>query len=119
MADQDLNGVVALYGPDSGWEAHVPGWDGVLTDPEEMLHLHQDFFGRQDFAVDRRQILSEGDDVALRWDLSWIDRTDGAECTSFQSHFFEIRDAHIHRHRMYCAGVRASEPEEKGESPAH
>ncbi len=114
MVDQDLDGVVALYGPGSTWEVHVPGWDTVLSDPAEMLPLHRDFFGRDHFSVDEHQILGDGGAVALRWNLSWIDRDDGAACTSFQSHFFEIRGSSIHRHRMYCSGVRASEPESEG-----
>jgi hypothetical protein len=109
MIDQDLGGVLALYGPDAVWEVHVPSWDGRTSDPEEMLDLHQGYFGRQDFHVVDYDIIAQNDTVGLRWDLEWIDRDDGAPCASFQSHFFQVVDGQIRRHWMYCAGVRAYE----------
>jgi hypothetical protein len=107
MIDQDLPGVVALYGPDAVWDVHVPSWDGSISAPEEMLDLHQGYFGRLDFRVVGYNIIAERDLVGLRWDLEWTDRDDGAPCASFQSHFFQVRDGQICRHWMYCAGVRA------------
>jgi SnoaL-like domain len=109
MIDQDLGGVLALYGPDAVWEVHVPSWDGRTSDPEEMLDLHQGYFGRQDFHVVDYDIIAQNDTVGLRWDLEWNDRDDGAPCASFQSHFFQVVDGQIRRHWMYCAGVRAYE----------
>jgi ketosteroid isomerase-like protein len=106
MEDQDLSGVVDLYAPGAVWEVHVPGWDGVVTESGEMLSLHEEFFGRVDFAVDGYQLIESGNSAALRWDLSWRDREDGGARVSFQSHFFEIDGGRILRHRMYCAGVR-------------
>jgi hypothetical protein len=107
MIDQDLPGVVGLYGPDAVWEVHVPSWDDKTADPCEMLDLHQGYFGRLDFRVVDYDIIAENDLVGLRWDLEWIDRDDGASCASFQSHFFQVHDNQIRRHWMYCAGVRA------------
>jgi limonene-1,2-epoxide hydrolase len=109
MINQDLKAVVALYAPGAVWEVHVPSWDGVTSDPEEMLDLHQGYFGRLDFKVVAHDIITNGEDVALRWDLEWTDRDDGATCASFPSHFFRVQDGQIRRHWMYCAGVRAYE----------
>jgi ketosteroid isomerase-like protein len=106
MNDQDLRRLVGLYGPGAVWEVHVPGWDGETSDPEEILDLHQGYFGRLDFRVVAYNIIAQGDDVGLRWDLEWTDRDDGAPCASFQSHFFHVEGGQIRRHWMYCAGVR-------------
>jgi hypothetical protein len=111
LTEQVLDGVVDLYAPDATWEIHVPDWDGFVTDPAEMRELYAEFFGHDAFRVERRQIVAEGGTVALRWDLSWRDPTDGATCVSFQSHFFEVEGERIHRHAMYCAGVRAFAPD--------
>jgi ketosteroid isomerase-like protein len=109
MAAGDIEAIVALYAPNACWDAHVPGWDTTAGQPAEFRRLHEDFFvaGRDDFSVDGYQIVAEGDSVALRWDLSWRDRDDGAHCVSFQSHFFTLHAGRIGRHEMYCAGVRA------------
>jgi hypothetical protein len=107
MIDQDLAGVVGLYGPNAVWEVHVPSWDGTTSDPVEILGLHQGYFGRLNSRVVDYDIISENDLVGLRWDLEWTDRDDGTPCASFQSHFFQIHDNQIRRHWMYCAGVRA------------
>jgi ketosteroid isomerase-like protein len=109
IAAQDLDGLVSLYAPNALWEVHVPGWDGSASCPADLIDLHHGFFvqNRDAFAVDGYQILADGDSVALRWTLSWRDRQDGAHCVSFQSHFFDIANGQIHRHHMYCAGVRA------------
>lgn len=111
-AAQDLSGIVALYAPDARWDVHVPGWDTTADRPAAIEELQYDLFvhNRDAFAVDDYQLLADGDAVALRWDLSWRDRQDGARCLCFQSHFFRVRDGRIHRHQMYCAGVRAYEP---------
>jgi len=110
MEQQDLAGVVALYAPDALWEVHVPGWDDLLDDPRDMFALHQDFFGRDQFRIDRHQLIGSGDSVALNWDLGWRDRAHGLPAASFQSHVFDVHGGRIHRHRMYCAGVRVYEP---------
>ena len=107
MIDQDLAGVVGLYGPNAVWEVHAPNWDGTTSDPDEILDLHQGYFGRLNFRVVDYDIIFENDLVGLRWDLEWTDRDDGAPCASFQSHFFQVHDNQIRRHWMYCAGVRA------------
>jgi hypothetical protein len=107
MIEQDLTGVVGLYGPNAVWEVHVPSWDGKTSDPDEIFDLHQGYFGRLDFRVVDYDIITENDLVGLRWDLEWTDRDDGAPCASFQSHFFQVHDNQIRRHWMYCAGVRA------------
>jgi hypothetical protein len=109
MIDQDLVGVVGLYGPNAVWEVHVPSWDGTTSDPDEILDLHQGYFGHLDFRVVDYDIIAENYLVGLRWDLEWTDRDDGAPCASFQSHFFQVHDNQIRRHWMYCAGVRAYE----------
>jgi hypothetical protein len=114
MAKQDLAGVMALYAPDARWEVHVPGWDDLMTDPIEMLDLHQEFFGRDRFHVDRYELIAAGDSVSLNWDLSWRDRASGLPAVSFQSHTFHIADSGIRLHRMYCAGVRIyDEPDDR------
>jgi hypothetical protein len=110
MSTQDLNGVVELYAPTAAWEVHVPGWDERLTDRRALLALHQDFFGRDQFRIDRCQLLADGENVALNWDLGWRDRESGLPAASFQSHVFVIHDDRIELHRMYCAGVRVYEP---------
>ena len=97
---------VAVYAPGAVWGVHVPGWDGLLTDAADIRALHASFFGREEFRIDRYQLVAEGNTVALRWSLGWRDRKDGAPCVSFQSHFFEVADGLIRRHGMYCAGVR-------------
>jgi hypothetical protein len=107
MIEQDLPGIVALYGPNAAWEVHVPSWDGKTSDPDKILDLHQGYFGRLDFRVVDYDIIAENDLVGLRWDLEWTDRDDGAPCASFQSHFFQVHDNQIRHHWMYCAGVRA------------
>jgi ketosteroid isomerase-like protein len=73
IAAQDLDGVVALYGPDALWEVHVPGWDGVANHPAALYELHHGYFvqNRDAFSVDGYQLLADGDAIALRWDLSW------------------------------------------------
>jgi len=109
MAKQDLNGVVGLYSPGASWEVHVPGWDELLSDPIEMLDLHQSFFGRDRFRIDRYELIASGDSVALNWDLGWRDRQSGLAAASFQSHVFTIADGGIQLQRMYCAGVRVYE----------
>jgi hypothetical protein len=108
MIDQNLQGLLGLYSPGALWEIHVPGWDGVISDPEEMRDRHVGYFGRLDFRVVAYDIISQGNDVGLRWDLEWTDRDDGAPCASFQSHFFHVEGGQIRRHWMYCAGVRAN-----------
>jgi ketosteroid isomerase-like protein len=109
IAAQDLDGVVGLYAPDAHWEVHVPGWDTTADHSAAIEDFQYRFFvhNRDAFAVDGHQLVADGDAVALRWDLSWRDRQGGAHCVSFQSHFFQIRNGLIHRHQMYCAGVRA------------
>ncbi len=109
MAQQDLNGVVDLYASGAIWEVHVPGWDDQLTDPLDMLDLHRDFFGRDQFRIDRHEVIASGDSVALNWDLGWRDRQSGLPAVSFQSHVFRVVDGAIQLHRMYCAGVRIYE----------
>lgn len=117
MAAQDLAGVAALYADDAVWEALVPGWDGVVSSAADRRELHESFFGRDHFAIERSQIVREGPQIALLWDLSWRDRQDAARCTSFQSHFFEIRHGRIQCHRMHCAGVRVAGDDEGGDAP--
>jgi ketosteroid isomerase-like protein len=111
VAAQDLDGIVALYAPGARWDVHVPGWDGVAKSPVEYRDFHYVYFveHRDAFSVDGYQLAVEGDTAALRWDLSWTDRRDGARCVSFQCHFFEVHSGLIFRHHMYCAGVRADE----------
>ncbi len=110
MAAQDLEGVVDLYAPAAVWEVHVPGWDDLLVDRQEMFELHQEFFGRDRFRIDRYELIADGERVALTWDLGWRDRDTGLPAASFQSHAFVIRDGRIQVHRMYCAGVRVYRP---------
>jgi ketosteroid isomerase-like protein len=115
MERQDLAGVVALYDPGSAWEVHVPGWDALLTDRDEMLDLHAAFFGRLEFRIDRFELTAAGDRVALSWDLGWRDRESGLPAASFQSHHFVVRGGRIAHHRMYCAGIRVYGPDADGE----
>lgn len=110
MANQDLSGVVALYAPDAVWEIHVPGWDDRLTDHRDLLAQHREFFGRDEFRIDRHELIANGEQVALTWDLGWRDRRSGLPAASFQSHTFLMHDGLIRLHRMYCAGVRVYEP---------
>lgn len=110
MRTQDLAGVVALYAPDAVWEIHVPGWDDRLAEWRELLDQHQEFFGRDQFRIDRYELIAAGERVALTWDLGWRDRGSGLPAASFQSHTFLVRDGFIRFHRMYCAGVRVYQP---------
>jgi hypothetical protein len=117
MARQDLAGVVSLYAPSAIWVVHVPGWDDQLVDPVEMLDLHQSFFGRDQFRIDRHEVIASGEAVALNWDLAWRDRSTGLPAASFQCHTFVVADGGIQLHRMYCAGVRVyDEPDTPDQS---
>jgi len=62
------------------------------------------------FEIAGYRLVSEGDLVALRWELHWRDDEDGAPCLSHQSHFFEVANDRIRRHWMYCSGVHVYEP---------
>lgn len=112
IGKQNLEGVVELYAPTAVWEVHVPGWDDMLLDHQDILQCHRDFFGRDQFRIDRYEFTTSGERVAMNWDLGWRDRQSGFPVLSFQSHFFTIRDGKIVVHRMYCAGVRIYPPAE-------
>jgi ketosteroid isomerase-like protein len=113
IARQELDGLVGLYADDFVWEVHVPGCDEIATLRNDLRELHDAYFirNRDDFAVIDHHLIEDGNHVALRWELSWRDARDGAICTSYQGHFFDIQHGLIKRHQMYCAGVRADEPE--------
>jgi ketosteroid isomerase-like protein len=107
LAARDREAAIALYTPDALFEAHVPGWDPVVEGPGEIGELLEDFFiGRDDFRVNRSEIVADGPMAALNFDLQWRAAEDGAPCLCFQSHAFALADGRIQLHRMYCAGVR-------------
>jgi hypothetical protein len=107
LAARDRAAATALYASDAQFEVHVPGWDPVVEGRGEIGDLLDDFFiGRDDFKVNRSEILAEGQAAALNFDLQWRAAEDSAPCLSFQSHAFALADGQIRLHRMYCAGVR-------------
>ena len=107
LGDRSVASALELYRPGAVFEPHVPGWDGLTDDRDEMGALLHDFFTSRDgFRVVDRQIIRQGDIAALRFDLRWRDADSGEPCLCFQSHFFELEDERIRLHRMYCAGVR-------------
>src|SRR5436309_2267708 len=107
LAARDQEGALALYEPQAEWEVHVPGGDGVQQGVGEIGELLRPWFtGRDGFEVAQYQLVDQDGTVALRWELHWRDELDGAPCVSHQSHFFDVRQTRIHRHWLYCSGVR-------------
>ena len=114
LAERDQQAALALYEPAADWEVHVPGGDGLQHGVGEIGELLRPWFtGRDGFEVARYQLVDQGESVALRWELHWRDELDGAPCVSHQSHFFDVRNGRIHRHWLYCSGVRVVQPEHR------
>lgn len=112
LAARDLPATLRLYGPGAVFEPHVPGWDGVTDDRDEIGAWLDDFFiSRDGFRVVDQEIVRQGDVAALRVVLRWRDGNDGRPCFCFQSHFFDVEGERIRAHRMYCAGVRVADTE--------
>lgn len=110
LAARDLGAAVELYARGALFEPHVPGWDGLTDDHDEIGAWLDDFFvSRDGFRVEDRAIIRQGDVAALRLVLRWRDADAGRPCLCFQSHFFDLVDERISFHRMYCAGVRVEE----------
>jgi hypothetical protein len=117
LAARDLPAAVDLYAPAAVFEPHVPGWDGVTDDRDEIGEWLDSFFiSRDGFRVVDREIIRQGDVVALRVVLRWRDADAGLPCLCFQSHFFDLDDERIRTHRMYCAGVRVADLEADGQA---
>jgi ketosteroid isomerase-like protein len=120
LAARDLAAALALYEPEAVWEVHVPGGDGYQQGIEEIADLLDPWFtGRDGFEVARYRVVDQSDTVALQWELHWRDKEDGAPCISHQSHFFEVQDGRIHRHWLYCSGVRVYELEREHDGVEH
>jgi ketosteroid isomerase-like protein len=117
LAARDLPAAVDLYAPTAIFEPHVPGWDGVTDDRDEIGDWLDSFFiSRDSFRVVDRDIVRQGDVVALRIVMRWRDADAGRPCLCFQSHFFDLDDERIRVHRMYCAGVRVADLEADGQA---
>jgi ketosteroid isomerase-like protein len=115
LAARDLAAAVDLYAPAAVFEPHVPGWDGVTDDRDEIgAWLDSFFISRESFRVVDREIVRQGDVAALRIVMRWRDADAGRPCLCFQSHFFDLDDEGIRLHRMYCAGVRVEDLETDG-----
>ena len=111
LRHRDLQAAVELYEPDAKWEVHVPGGDGEQVGTDQIADLMDPWFTARDgFEIAGYRLVSEGDLVALRWELHWRDDEGGAPCLSHQSHFFEVANDRIRRHWMYCSGVHVYEP---------
>jgi len=107
LAARDQQAALGLYEPDAEWEVHVPGGDGLQRGVGQIGELLRPWFtGRDGFDIAEYQLVGQGTMVALRWELHWRDELEGAPCISHQSHFFDVRGGRIHRHWLYCSGVR-------------
>lgn len=115
LAARDLPATLSLYAPGAVFEPHVPGWDGVTDDRDEIgAWLDSFFISRDGFRVVDREIIRQGDVAALRIVMRWRDVDGGHPCLCFQSHFFDLDDERIRVHRMYCVGVRVADVETPG-----
>jgi hypothetical protein len=112
VSSHDLAGAVALYAPDARFTFHIPGQDGVYAGADGVAAAIDRFFivGRLQFRVWDVAVVSSDGAVAVRSSMSWIDAGDGALCTCYQSHHFDLEGGRIARQEMYCAGVRAELP---------
>jgi hypothetical protein len=112
VSSHDLAGAVALYAPDARFTFHVPGQDGVYAGADGVAAAIDRFFvvGRLEFRMWDVAVVASIGAVAVRFSMSWIDAGDGALCTCYQSHHFDLDGEHIVRQEMYCAGVRAELP---------